>query len=67
MERVNAMSGTPPDADLKAADFREQTYLPHLEGAGRPARCTDTGKPVQTAGEEGMKRMQETLASPIAG
>jgi len=31
MERVNAMSGTLPDADLKAADFREQTHLPYLE------------------------------------
>lgn len=31
MERVNATSGTQPDADLKVADFWETTYLPHLE------------------------------------
>jgi integrase len=31
MERVNAMSGTLSDADLKIADFWDTTYLPHLE------------------------------------
>jgi integrase len=31
MERVNARSGNAPDADLKIADFWEQTYLPHIE------------------------------------
>lgn len=31
MERVNARSGNVPDADMKIADFWEQTYLPHIE------------------------------------
>ncbi len=31
MERVNAMRGMLPNADLKAADFLEQTHLPYRE------------------------------------
>jgi len=31
MERVNALAGTTPDADVKIADFWEETYLPHIE------------------------------------
>jgi integrase len=31
MEGVNAMTVSLPDADLKVAEFWEQTYLPHIE------------------------------------